>query len=216
MRLFMASISASVIFVAFLLNHHVSKIDLPWFSGIGLAQLGFWLAPLVVAIASTVILFQLKDNATVAAGDKKQFTVLRGGKGRPRVLENASTTWGGFGRSLRTLAPYLWPKESKKMQLIILGCFSILAMKRFVNFYVVIVEKQIVDALRKENDFCWEPILTFLTLKFGQRVFGSLFFTTWSKVSQYTGMYKICSLGCVNLLYHFVTIWYHATYNPSF
>ena len=38
----------------------------------------------------------------------------------------------------------------------------------------------------KETDFCWELILTSLTLKFGQRVLGSLFFTTWSKVSQYT------------------------------
>ena len=72
------------------------------------------------------------------------------------------------------------------MQLVVLGCFSILAMKRFLNFYVVIVEKRIVDALRKETEFCWELILTFLTLKFGQRVFGSLFFTTWSKVAQHT------------------------------
>ena len=185
MRLFMASSSASVVFFAFLFNLYLGKIDFPWFPGIGMAQLGLWLTPLVVALASVVTLFRLKDGGTGADGDRKQFTVLRG-KGRPRVLESASTTWGGLGRSLRTLAPYLWPQESATMQLIILGCFSILAMKRFLNFYVVIVEKQIVDALRKETDFCWELILTFLTLKFGQRVFGSLFFTTWSKVSQYT------------------------------
>ena len=47
-------------------------------------------------------------------GDKKQFTVLRGGRGRPRVLENASTTWGGLATSLRTVGPYLWPKESAR------------------------------------------------------------------------------------------------------
>ena len=39
------------------------------------------------------------------------------------------------------------------------GCFCILALKRFLNFYVVIVEKQIVDALRKGSstyDVCTE------------------------------------------------------------
>ena len=110
----MAFSSVSVLFLAF----YLSKTDHHLFPpGIGMAQLGLWLTPLAVALASMATLFRMKDDDGATgddAGDSgKQFTVLRGGKGRPRVLENASaTTWDGLGRSLRTLAPYLWPREA--------------------------------------------------------------------------------------------------------
>ena len=108
MRLLVVLCSASILFFAIYLGTS-DHLQLP---NVGMTQLCLWLTPLLVALASLVTLLRIKDDAGAEDKDKKQFTVLRGGKGRPRVLENASTTWGGFVRSLGTLAPYLWPKAS--------------------------------------------------------------------------------------------------------
>ena len=88
MKLIIASASAVVLGLALLLNNYLSSgnyfpgigIDLPGIVGhfqeIGMARLGLWLTPLLVALASIVALLRMREKdktATTGVQFNRQF-----------------------------------------------------------------------------------------------------------------------------------------------
>ncbi|XP_016120266.1 ATP-binding cassette sub-family B member 6, mitochondrial-like [Sinocyclocheilus grahami] len=57
--------------------------------------------------------------------------------------ENQST-WKDFGKKVRLLVPYMWPKGSALLQLLVLLCLGMLGVERVINVFVPIYFKNIV------------------------------------------------------------------------
>lgn len=53
------------------------------------------------------------------------------------------STWAGFFKKLKILAPFLWPKNSTILQTRVLFCFVLLGLGRAVNLYIPIYNKKI-------------------------------------------------------------------------
>ncbi|KAG7240436.1 hypothetical protein INR49_027007 [Caranx melampygus] len=68
-------------------------------------------------------------------------------------IQNSSTpsslpsAWQGFGRKVRLLLPYVWPKGTTALQGVVLLCVGLLAAERLVNVLVPVYSKNIVNEL---------------------------------------------------------------------
>ncbi|XP_030635947.1 ATP-binding cassette sub-family B member 6 isoform X2 [Chanos chanos] len=108
--------------------------------------------------------------------------------------ENQST-WQGFRKKVRLLVPYMWPKGSVLLQLLVLLCLCLLGVERVINVFVPIYYKYIVNDL--SNGSPWRTLATtvcvYVFLKFLQGGgAGSSGFVSnmrsflWIRVQQYT------------------------------
>ncbi|XP_035533096.1 ATP-binding cassette sub-family B member 6, mitochondrial [Morone saxatilis] len=57
------------------------------------------------------------------------------------------SVWQGFGRKVRLLLPYVWPKGTVALQGLVLLCIGLLAAERLVNVLVPVYSKNIVNEL---------------------------------------------------------------------
>ena len=79
MKIFIASTSAVVLGLAYFLNNEIPGFGIDSYGiyahcrEIGMARLGLWLTPLLVALASIAALLRMREKErTATTGDKKQ------------------------------------------------------------------------------------------------------------------------------------------------
>ncbi|XP_038575852.1 ATP-binding cassette sub-family B member 6, mitochondrial [Micropterus salmoides] len=105
------------------------------------------------------------------------------------------SVWRGFGRKVRLLLPYVWPKGSTALQGLVLVCAGLLAAERLVNVLVPVYSKNIVNELSAGGG--WSSLITsvciYTLLKFLQGggagtsgFISNLRQFMWIKVQQFT------------------------------
>ncbi|XP_054008432.1 ATP-binding cassette sub-family B member 6 [Hylaeus anthracinus] len=112
-------------------------------------------------------------------------------QGRP---ENNSSAWANSWYKIKTLAPFLWPEKSFTLQLRVIFCFTLLIAGRFINLYVPIYNKKIVDSVAETpTTFRWDLILIYVAFKFlqgggtgGMGLLNNLRSFLWIRIQQYT------------------------------
>ncbi|XP_044744923.1 ATP-binding cassette sub-family B member 6-like isoform X2 [Coccinella septempunctata] len=113
------------------------------------------------------------------------------------LTEPAKSTWSGFWGKIKILAPFLWPKKSCMLQIVVILCFVLLGLGRVINLFVPIFTKWIVNSLSPEEGeparVRWDLILYYVLLKFLQGggvgsmgLLNNLRTFLWIKVQQYT------------------------------
>ncbi|CAK7197935.1 ATP-binding cassette-type vacuolar membrane transporter Hmt1 [Sporothrix eucalyptigena] len=106
---------------------------------------------------------------------------------RPQKLPHK--TWWEYLTSYSLFFPYLWPRDSTKLKLVVVVCFLILVLQRIVNFLVPNQIGHITDAFEAGTGMPWLEILIFVFYKVlqGQSgVLGSTRALLWIPVSQYS------------------------------
>ncbi|KAK2840225.1 hypothetical protein Q5P01_013965 [Channa striata] len=129
---------------------------------------------------------------------------IRRGEKRDEVSVEHSTSpspssfpsaWRGFGRKVRLLLPYVWPRGTKVLQGLVLLCVGLLAAERLVNVLVPVYSKNIVNELSARGD--WTSLVAtvciYTLLKFLQGggagtsgFISNLRQFLWIKVQQFT------------------------------
>ncbi|XP_029460875.1 ATP-binding cassette sub-family B member 6, mitochondrial [Rhinatrema bivittatum] len=105
------------------------------------------------------------------------------------------STWKDLRRKLRLLVPYLWPKGSVTLQLLVLLCMGLMGVERAINVFVPLYYKNIVNELT--DGTAWRTlagtVCVYVLLKFLQGGgAGSTGFVSnlrtflWIRVQQYT------------------------------
>ena len=107
------------------------------------------------------------------------------------------STWRGFWRKLVKLLPYMWPKNSPRLQLQVVICFLLLTGNRVTNVFVPLYYKKIVDRLTESglaaplSDWPWSPVLVWVFLKalqgggMGQGLLNNFRSLLWIKIQQF-------------------------------
>ncbi|KAF2361769.1 ABC transporter type 1 transmembrane domain [Trinorchestia longiramus] len=108
---------------------------------------------------------------------------------------NGSTFRDVF-RKLRTLMPFMWPKNNLLLQLDVLLCLALLLVGRVTNVLVPLYNKKIVDSLGGDGSpasFCWNLVLIYASLKFltgggigSMGLLNNLRSLAWIPIQQYT------------------------------
>lgn len=80
------------------------------------------------------------------------------------LQQNSGSTFRNGWKKLKTLMPFLWPKKSFQLQCQVIFCIFLLFAGRFVNVYVPIYNKKIVDALAAQ-EFPSTLIWTYVGMK---------------------------------------------------
>lgn len=57
--------------------------------------------------------------------------------------EGEHSTFKGFTAKLRLLLPFLWPKHSHRLQLVVLMCLVLLVSGRAVNVFIPLLSKKV-------------------------------------------------------------------------
>ncbi|XP_075872996.1 ATP-binding cassette sub-family B member 6 isoform X2 [Nelusetta ayraudi] len=118
--------------------------------------------------------------------------------GRQSLLggaEENQSTWQGFRRKVLLLLPYMWPRGSVFLQLLVAFCLGLLGVERAINVFVPIYYKNIVNGLTDGSS--WRAVATivciYVLLKFlqGGGAGASGFVSNlrsflWIRVQQYT------------------------------
>ncbi|XP_036400991.1 ATP-binding cassette, sub-family B (MDR/TAP), member 6a [Megalops cyprinoides] len=107
----------------------------------------------------------------------------------------SQSTWKDFGKKVRLLVPYMWPRGSILLQGVVLICLCLLGLERVINVFVPIYYKNIVNEL--SDGTSWKTLATtvcvYVLLKFlqGGGAGASGFVSNlrsfmWIRVQQYT------------------------------
>ncbi|KAI6262492.1 hypothetical protein MCOR14_008083 [Pyricularia oryzae] len=111
---------------------------------------------------------------------------------RPNKLPHK--TWWEYARGYSLFFPYLWPRDSRNLQLVVLLCFIILIFQRVVNVIVPVQTGRLVDRLQESLDAVdgrtmpWRDLALLIGTKIlqGQSgLLGSIRAILWIPVSQY-------------------------------
>uniref|UniRef100_A0A8C1XGP7 ATP-binding cassette sub-family B member 6 n=1 Tax=Cyprinus carpio TaxID=7962 RepID=A0A8C1XGP7_CYPCA len=152
----------------------------------------FWL----VRYFSSGLLFLLGLKAPGLP--RRPYMLLVNEDERDPLLGNSNenqSTWKDFGKKVRLLVPYMWPKGSVLLQLLVLLCLGMLGVERVINVFVPIYYKNIVNQLTDGSS--WKTLATTVCvygiLKFlqGGGAGASGFVSNmrsflWIRVQQYT------------------------------
>ncbi|KAG8520896.1 ATP-binding cassette sub-family B member 6, mitochondrial [Galemys pyrenaicus] len=113
----------------------------------------------------------------------------------PSTEGPSQSTWRDFGRKLRLLSGYLWPRGSPALQFVVLMCLGLMGLDRGLNVLVPIFYRDIVNLLTEKapwNSLAW-TVTTYVFLKFLQGGgTGSTGFVSnlrtflWIRVQQFT------------------------------
>uniref|UniRef100_A0A672GSX7 ATP-binding cassette sub-family B member 6 n=1 Tax=Salarias fasciatus TaxID=181472 RepID=A0A672GSX7_SALFA len=89
---------------------------------------------------------------------------------RLHFTEENQSTWQGFTKKVRLLVPYMWPRGSVFLQMLVLFCLGLLGVERAINVFVPIYYKNIVNDLTDRKS--WRTVATtvcvYVLLKFLQ------------------------------------------------
>ncbi|XP_061654801.1 ATP-binding cassette sub-family B member 6 isoform X1 [Phyllopteryx taeniolatus] len=105
------------------------------------------------------------------------------------------STWQGFTKKARLLLPYMWPRGSVWLQMLVLFCLGLLGVERAINVFVPIYYKNIVNELTDGSS--WHTLITtvciYVLLKFMQGggagasgFVSNLRSFVWIRVQQFT------------------------------
>ncbi|GFY68249.1 ATP-binding cassette sub-family B member 6, mitochondrial [Trichonephila inaurata madagascariensis] len=159
----------------------------------------------VLRYLNGVLLFTLglKAPGIPSAQDYFVFRQLHLQSETADLLESGSHTRGrsenrsafaDFGKKVKRLIPFLWPKESFKLQLRVLVCFLFLILGRVITVFVPQYNKYIIDSLTLRSEpltFRWDYILIYVAFWFLQGQGSNSFLNNirtflWIRVQQYT------------------------------
>ncbi|XP_044741155.1 ATP-binding cassette sub-family B member 6 [Chrysoperla carnea] len=112
----------------------------------------------------------------------------------PPETANQGSTWRNAWKKIRLLAPFVWPKKDRFLQVRVIVCFSLLIIGRALNLLVPIYSRALVDSMNvKDAIFRWDLVLIFVGLKFFQGggtgiqgLLNNLRAFLWIRVQQYT------------------------------
>ncbi|KIJ23460.1 hypothetical protein M422DRAFT_39595 [Sphaerobolus stellatus SS14] len=114
-------------------------------------------------------------------------------KPNPRKEVNEDPSWKEVSQRLRRLAPYLWPKKDKGLQILAAICILLLLVSRLVNLLTPLTLGKIVSSLETPGpgrpfELPWASILLYVILRFLQSPGGvaALRDTLWAPVMQYS------------------------------
>ena len=110
---------------------------------------------------------------------------------RPEQVPKKS--WWEYARAYTLFLPYLWPAKSRRLQILLIVCCSLVALTRVVNVLVPIEAGKITDILSGEdgpsNRIPWVQILLYVAFRLLQGNSGILAAIRdylWIPVSQYS------------------------------
>ena len=116
-----------------------------------------------------------KKQATPAGWEKPNFTPSR--------------SWWEYIRGYSIFFPYLWPAKDRRLQIIVVICFLIMAIQRVINFLVPYQTGKITDELNSQKGIPWASICLFIVYRLLQGnngILGAIRSTIWVPVSQYS------------------------------
>uniref|UniRef100_A0A8D2HNQ9 ATP-binding cassette sub-family B member 6 n=1 Tax=Urocitellus parryii TaxID=9999 RepID=A0A8D2HNQ9_UROPR len=135
------------------------------------------------------------ENLALVSWNNPQWWWARADQGQQAGSTDQQSTWRDFGRKLRLLSGYLWPKGSPALQLVVLICLGLMGLDRALNVLVPIFYRDIVNLLTKNapwSSLAW-TVTTYVFLKFLQGGgTGSTGFVSnlrtflWIRVQQFT------------------------------
>lgn len=130
-------------------------------------------------------------GTTHSVGGKHQHT-----EGAPpawsRPTGAPSRSWWEYIKGYHVFFPYLWPSKDRRLQIVVVICFIIVIIQRFVNVLVPDQVGRIVDTLAGENGKKgnpWVAIMIFIFFRFIQGnngLLGAIRSTLWIPVGQYS------------------------------
>jgi ABC-type transport system involved in Fe-S cluster assembly fused permease/ATPase subunit len=102
-----------------------------------------------------------------------------------------SRSWWEYLKGYRVFFPYLWPSKDRRLQIVVVICFFIVILQRFINLLVPAQLGKIVDRLDdpEKNGSPWMIILVYILLRFVQGnngLLGAIRSVLWIPVSQYS------------------------------
>jgi ABC-type bacteriocin/lantibiotic exporter with double-glycine peptidase domain len=113
---------------------------------------------------------------------------------RPTTMP--STSWWEYLRGYSLFFPYLWPSKSRRLQIVVVACFTLVILQRVVNVLVPIQVGNITTALVGQQGSStfhvpWIEIFLYVFYRWlqgGQGSLSSLRSSLWIPVSQYSYM----------------------------
>lgn len=110
-----------------------------------------------------------------------------------KPTETPIINWYSYLKGFVVLLPYLWPRKSRKLQLLATFCFCLMIAQRVINVFVPIYSGKITDALSGEDGHDvrapWAIIslyILFRWLQGGQGILGAARSIIWVPVEQYS------------------------------
>ncbi|XP_031848524.1 ABC transporter ATP-binding protein/permease Hmt-1 [Nomia melanderi] len=188
----LAFVAENLVFV------NIEKLE--WWFHLNTSSDQIEMALFVLRYVSNLIIFALGLKAPGLTGnsDPEYRTLPNGPTTRPRYYqgrpeENASA-WKNAWHKIKTLAPFLWPKQSIGLQLRVLFCFVLLISGRLINLYVPIYNRKIVDSVTEiPRVFRWDLVLIYVVFKFLQGggtgnmgALNNMRSFLWIRIQQYT------------------------------
>ncbi|KAF9870890.1 heavy metal tolerance protein [Colletotrichum karsti] len=172
----------------------VSKQVLDSLSALGFARIALLL---FMTIALALREYKLRPSTPRSDPEERQ-SLLQNGNGTagygshphtpaaPRQ-QVQGTGWLDYFAGFKVLFPYLWPKDSRLYQLIVVFCVLILILQRTVNVFAPVLLGSLVDKLGNEPGIPYREIIlyvVFRALQGNQGILGAMRSVLWIPVSQ--------------------------------
>ncbi|XP_023077340.2 ATP-binding cassette sub-family B member 6, mitochondrial isoform X2 [Piliocolobus tephrosceles] len=135
------------------------------------------------------------ENLALVSWNSPQWWWARADLGQQVQSTAQQSTWRDFGRKLRLLSGYLWPRGSPALQVVVLICLGLMGLERALNMLVPIFYRNIVNLLTEKapwSSLAW-TVTSYVFLKFLQGGgTGSTGFVSnlrtflWIRVQQFT------------------------------
>jgi hypothetical protein len=107
-----------------------------------------------------------------------------------RPTSAPARSWWEYIKGYHVFFPYLWPSKDRKLQIVVVLCFTLVLAQRVINLLVPDQMGHIVDRLgHKEAGNPWTAIIVFISfrsLQGSNGVLGALRSALWIPVSQYS------------------------------
>lgn len=106
---------------------------------------------------------------------------------RPKAAPSRS--WWEYIKGYRVFFPYLWPSKDRRLQVVVLLCFTIVILQRLVNLLVPRQIGIITDNLTEGTGNPWIAITFFILLRLIQGnngLLGAIRASLWIPVGQYS------------------------------
>ncbi|KAG0415713.1 hypothetical protein HPB47_007111 [Ixodes persulcatus] len=158
-----------------------------------MAEMAFYATRFVLSL----LVFAIGLKGPSVPSSRDYFLYSRGhvqaAESQPLMEEGEHSTFKGFTAKLRLLLPFLWPKNSHRLQLVVLMCLVLLVSGRAVNVFIPLLSKKVVDSLKNEKAlvYPWQEIMLYVFLWCLQGQGSSSLLSNvrsyfWISVQQYT------------------------------
>ncbi|CAN7998065.1 unnamed protein product [Ixodes pacificus] len=108
-----------------------------------MAEMAFYATRFVLSL----LVFAIGLKGPSVPSSRDYFLYSRGhvqaAESQPLMEEGEHSTFKGFMAKLRLLLPFLWPKNSHRLQLVVLMCLVLLVSGRAVNVFIPLLSKKV-------------------------------------------------------------------------